>query len=108
MPRTVIRVFGDHPFLDFNGPDGETRMRRHLSIYRKPVLWMADETGKRLSLGVEHSDPPSSQDSNWALDFGPDRARIGMFALRQGAETYVEGLFSVSRDKVKYPQGLSK
>ena len=78
-------------------------MSLSLSIYGKPILVMDDETGKRMSLGAEHSDTPGPGDNDWALDFGPDRARIGMFAREEGGQTYVRGMFSVSRDKVKYP-----
>ena len=101
--RMVIGVVGEHPFLDLNAPDGETRMRLNLSVYDKPILWMADEAGKRLSLGVEHSDTPSRQDNNWALDFGPERARIGMFTTKERGQAYIHGVLLINRDKVKYP-----
>jgi hypothetical protein len=101
--RAALGVIDDSPFVFFRAPDGKPRMSLSLSIYGKPILVMDDETGKRMSLGAEHSDTPGPGDNDWALDFGPDRARIGMFAREEGGQTYVRGMFSVSRDKVKYP-----
>jgi hypothetical protein len=100
--RAAVGVIDDTAFLMFRGADGKTRMSLSLSMYEKPILWMADETGKRVSLGVEHTDTPGPGDNNWALDFGPDRARIGMFTVEERGQTYVKGLFSVNRDKIKY------
>ena len=101
--RVAIGVLADSPFLFFRAPDGEKRMSMDLSIFEKPMLWMGDETGPRMSLGVEQSDTPGPLDRNWALDFGPNTARIGMFAERVEGKTYVRGLFSVNRDRVLYP-----
>jgi hypothetical protein len=70
---------------------------------------MEDETGPRVLLGVEQSDTPGPQDNDWVLDFSPDgRARIGMFTEKDGGQTYVRGLFSVNRDKIKYPYQQSR
>jgi hypothetical protein len=106
--RSAIGVIDDIPFLLFTAPDGAARMSLSLNLYEKPVLWMADETGKRVSLGLEQSDTPSTEDNNWALNFGPDRARIGMFTVEEGGQKYVKGFLSVSRDKVKYPNQQPK
>jgi len=101
--RAAFGVLADSPFVDLRGTHGETRMRLNLSIYQKPLLWMGDETGKRLALGVEHSDTPGPQDDDWHLVFNPDRAWIGMFSQSEGGTRYVRGFLSISKDKVKYP-----
>ena len=101
--RGAFGVAGDSPVLDFKGTDGTTRIRMNLSAFEKPLLWMGDETGKRLALGVEHTDTPSADDNNWYLRFAPDRAWIGMYVVREGGQQYVKGMLSVSTDKVKYP-----
>lgn len=100
--RARLGVAGDSPFLDLRGSDGETRMMVNLSIYDKPIIWMADETGRRLFLGVQQSDTPGRDDNNWALSFEPERASIGMFAGEEGGQKYVQGWLSVSRDKLKF------
>lgn len=102
--RAAIGLTGDNAFLELRGADGKMRARLDLGLFGKPLLWMADETGPRLGLGVEQSDTPGPQDNDWTLDFGPEsRARIGMYAEREGGQTYVRGIFSVKKDKVKYP-----
>ena len=101
--RAVIGLTDDSPFLMLRGPDGETRVRLLLSIYGKPVLLMEDETGPRVLLGLEQSDTPGPGDNDWALAFYPERARIGMYTVKDGKQTYVRGSFAVHEDKVKYP-----
>ncbi|MGB9456864.1 MAG: hypothetical protein WCB12_12525 [Bryobacteraceae bacterium] len=99
----VFGMVGGSPTLEFNGADGTTRLHMGLSPFEKPLLWMGDETGKRLALGVEHSDTPSAEDNDWYLRFIPDRAWIGMYVVRDRGQQYVKGMLSVSTDKVKYP-----
>lgn len=106
--RVAIGVIDDLPFLHLKGADGKTRVRLYLSGYGKPFLLMEDETGPRVLLGVQQSDTPGPKDNDWVLDFGPDRARIGMYAERVGGQTYVRGGFTVHRDKVKYPYDQPK
>ncbi len=106
--RAVIGVVDGIPFLKLRGADGKTRVRLLLSIYEKPILLMEDETGPRVSLGVQQSDTPGPQDNDWTLDFYPERARIGMYAVKEGGQTYVLGGFAVNRDKVKYPYNQPK
>jgi hypothetical protein len=101
--RATIGVIDDSPFLDLRAADGELRARLNLSIYAKPLLSMWDETGKRLALGVEHSDAPSAADNDWALRFAPDRAGIGMLTREAGGAKYVQGFFYLNKEKVKYP-----
>ena len=101
--RVAIGVIDDLPFFHMRGADGKTRVRLYLSIHGKPFLLMEDETGPRLSLGVEQSDTPGPQDNDWSLAFLPDRARIGMYTERRGGQTYVRGSFAVHQDAVKYP-----
>jgi hypothetical protein len=103
--RAAFGVVADSPFLDLRALDGKPRIRLNLSIYEKPLLWMADESGKRLSLGVEHSDTPGPNDNDWFLRFQPSRAWIGMGTGSQGGQKYVQGFFEVNRDKVKSPYG---
>jgi len=65
---------------------------------------MADEAGRqRVSLGALHSDRTSLQDDDWALSFEPNRAWIGMSSREEGAQRFVTGVLSVSKDKVKLP-----
>jgi len=106
--RATIGVIADSPFLEYKAPDGKTRMSLGLSIYEKPLLWMADETGHRLWLGNPQSDTPGPNDNNWILSFEPDRAWMGMFTVDEGGQKYVRGTFGVNRDKVKYPYPLPK
>lgn len=106
--RTAIGVIDDSPFLMLRGPDGKTRVRLYLSMYAKPFLLMEDETGPRLLLGVQQSDTPGPQDNDWALDFGPSRAHIGMHTEVVDGQTYVRGNFRVQQDRVKYPYNQRK
>jgi hypothetical protein len=99
----VFGMVGGSPFLQFNGADGTTLVQMSLNAFEKPLLWMGDENGKRLALGVEQSDTPSAQDNDWHLVFEPDRAWIGMYVARDGTGRYVTGGMSVHTDKVKYP-----
>ncbi|MBZ5575671.1 MAG: hypothetical protein LAP40_03810 [Acidobacteriia bacterium] len=101
--RGAFGVIDDSPFVDLRAADGQTRMRLNLSIYQKPLLWMGDENGKRLALGVEHSDTPGAQDNDWMLRFAPDRAWIGMVAEKKEGQTYIQGALSVNTNKLKYP-----
>lgn len=106
--RAAIGVIDDSPFVNLRGPNGETLARLDLSIYGKPALWMADETGPRMHLGVEGSDTPGPQDNDWSLAFYPERARIGMYTEKAGGETYVRGSFAVHEDRLKYPSQQPK
>jgi len=99
----VFGMVGGSPTLQFNGVDGATRLQLGLSPFEKPLLWMGDETGKRLALGVEHSDTPSAEDNDWHLAFEPNRAWIGMYVARDGTGKNVQGGMSVNTGKVKYP-----
>lgn len=96
-------IVGGSPTLQFNGADGAIRLNMGLSCFEKPLLWMGDETGKRLALGVEYSDTPSAEDNDWHLIFEPNRAWIGMYVARDGTGKYVQGGMSVNTGKVKYP-----
>jgi hypothetical protein len=78
-------------------------VRMLLSTDGKPFLLMEDETGPRVSLGIEQSDTPGPDDNDWTLTFYPERARIGMFTEKVGGQKYVRGVFLVNKDKVKYP-----
>jgi hypothetical protein len=93
----------DMPVLKMRGADMKTRVRLLLSMYGKPFLLMEDESGPRVSLGIEQSDTPGPEDNDWSLAFYPERARIGMYTEKVGGQTYVRGGFAVHRDKVKYP-----
>jgi hypothetical protein len=102
--RTAIGLMpSGSGFLTLRGADGKTRVRLYLSEYDKPYLLLEDETGPRVSLGHEQTDTPSPNDNDWALNFHPDRASIGMYARQQGAQTFVQGFLSVSHDKLKFP-----
>jgi hypothetical protein len=61
----------DMPFLKMRGADRKTRVRLLLSQDGKPTLLMEDETGPRVSLGIEDSDTPGPQDNDWSLVFRP-------------------------------------
>lgn len=106
-PRNQGAMFGmvgGIPTLQFNGADGTTLLHMAFNPFEKPLLWMGDETGKRLALGVEQSDTPSAEDNDWHLVFEPNRAWIGMYVARDGTGKYVQGGMSVNTDKVKYPR----
>ncbi len=105
---SAIGLLGnDSPFLKQRGADGKTRVRLYLSDYAKPFLLMEDETGPRVSLGINQSDTPGPNDNNWALVFGSDQedeiAQIGMATEKVGGTTNVRGTFLVHRERVKYP-----
>ena len=99
--RASLGVVDDSPFLYFRAPDGEPRMSLSLSTFQKPILWMGDETGGRVWLGVQQSHTAGLQDGTWALNFGPEKARIGMAQVEAGGREYFEGFFFVSKDKVR-------
>lgn len=111
-PDNQLTAFGlqgnDSPILKMSAADGKRRVSLLLSQDGKPVLTMNDETGPRVSLGIEQSDTPGPQDNNWSLLFAPEMARIGMGIEERGGETYLRGVFFVSRDRVKYPERSSK
>jgi hypothetical protein len=106
-PDNQLAAFGlqgtDSPLLKMSGADGKTRVRMLLSTDGKPFLLMEDETGPRVSLGIEQSDTPGPGDNDWTLAFYPERARIGMFTEKVGEQRYVRGVFLLNKDKVKYP-----
>ncbi len=93
----------DMPFLKMRGADKKTRVRLYLSQDGKPFLLMEDETGPRVSLGIEQSDTPGPQDNDWSLAFYPEVARIGLHTEKDAGQTYVRGGLFVNQDKVKYP-----
>jgi hypothetical protein len=98
--KAAFGIVDDSPFLLMKGTDGKKRISLALSDWEKPLLWMGDGHGKRLALGVEHSDTPNANDNDWFLRFVPDRAMIGMAAGTEGGQKYVEGIFRVNKDKV--------
>jgi hypothetical protein len=101
--RVAIGLIDDWAFLKFRGADGRTRVRLLLTDYGKPALLMEDESGPRVSLGIEQSDTPGPGDNDWTLAFYPERARIGMFTETESGQTYVRGIFLLNKDKVKHP-----
>lgn len=106
--RAAFGMVGDTPTALYRASDGRLRMSVCLSMYDKPIIVMEDRSGKRVSLGIQHSDTPGPQDDDWALAFFPDVATIGTFTREIGGQTYVRGLLSVSRDGVKYPGDRAK
>ncbi len=111
-PDNQLATFGllgtDSPALKMRGADGKTRARLYLSTDGKPFLLMEDETGPRVSLGIEQSDTPGPDDNDWTLTFYPERARIGMFTVKEAGKKYVRGVFLVNKDKVIYPNQQPK
>ena len=102
--RLAIGIIEASPFLHLKGADGKTRAWMHLNSWGKPMFSLWDETGPRVSLGVEQSDTPGPQDNDWTLDFGPEsRARIGAYSEKRNGERFVYGIFSVRKDPLKYP-----
>jgi hypothetical protein len=73
-------------------------MRLNLSIYEKPILWMADETWPRLWLGIRQSDTGGLEDNDWALSFG-DSASIGMATEVRDGKKHVLGFLNVDRGR---------
>ena len=101
--RAAIGVTGDTPILTYKGADGRLRMILGLNGWQKPFLLMEDENGPRVALGVNQSDTPSVQQSDWALSFQPDRAWIGMSSQPENGQQYVRGFVLINKDKVKFP-----
>jgi hypothetical protein len=102
---TAIGLQGnDMPLLKMHGADGKTRVRLLLSPDSKPTLTMEDETGPRVSLGIEQSDTPGPDDNDWSLVFGPNYiARIGLHSEKREGHTYVQGGVYINKEKVEYP-----
>ena len=71
---TIGLSMGDDAMLLMRGADGKTRARMLLDPDAKPVLVMEDEYGPKVWLGIAHSDTPSMEDNNWALQFADQRA----------------------------------
>jgi len=101
--RVALGVLDRYPFLYMRAASGTPGMFLDLNMYNIPRLWMSDETGPRLGLGVEQSDTPNAEDDDFQLRFEPNRAAIGTFNVTEGGKRYVKGMLSVSRDKLKYP-----
>ncbi len=101
----ALGVQGDGPFLTLRGTDGTTRMRLYTDLWNKPSLMMDDEAGPRISLGIVRSDTPGPQDNDWALDFIPDSATIGMRVLKQNGRQYIKGFQWLKTNPVEYPPG---
>jgi hypothetical protein len=92
----------DMPFVRFKGEDGRDRMNLVISMTGKPLLLMGDEDGPRVGLGIRQSDTPGPQDNDWALEFGPERASIGMTGRRtQDGVRYFRGFSFVNEDMAK-------
>ena len=99
--RAVLGVLADSPFLDLRDASGRTRMRLGLSIYEKPILWMADETARsKLWLGIRQSDTGGLGDNDWALSFG-DSASIGMATEVRDGKKHVLGFLNVDRGRAR-------
>lgn len=99
----AIGAGGDFPFLDFRAADGKPRISLFVEQWGKPALMMSDETAARVVLGIKHTDTHARTDNNWALEFGHDSASIGMGTVVENGQQYVQGEFSVNRNKEKYP-----
>jgi hypothetical protein len=106
--RVTFGIVGESPVLDFRGRDGKSRSRLYLNMYDKPILLMMDETGPRVSLGIEQSDTPSRQDHTWSLSFEPNRASIGMYPELVEGKEYVRGAFSIHAERATAPGSTSK
>jgi len=102
--RVAIGLSGDaRPFLLFQGDDEKPRAQLWVSQDGKPVFSLYDEDSWRVILGVLRSDTPGPSDNDWGLDFYPNRAIIGMGTTQKAGKNYVQGYFSVHRDKVPFP-----
>jgi hypothetical protein len=110
--RNQLAVIGlqanDSPMLQFNGADRWPRASLYLRDDGKPILLMEDETGPRVSLGLDQSDTPGPDDNDWALVFAENRAWIGTKTEQVGAEKYVRGVFGVSKERVRAPSVARK
>ena len=103
-----LGVHGDGPFFAMRAPDGKPRVRLYTDFSsKKPLLMMDDESGPRISLGTVLSDTAGGPENDWALQFDPDRASIGMYRITEGGRHYVRGTLSISKDKVADPSGES-
>lgn len=99
---------GPDPWLKMSGPDGKTRLQMFAAIDAKPQLLMEDEIGPRIRLGVQRGDTLGPNDNDWALVFSKERAMIGMVTEKIGGQNYVRGVFSVNKDKIRYPDQSAK
>jgi hypothetical protein len=103
-PRTSIGLLGDgSPFVTLSAADGTSRLRLYLSEHDKPLLLLDDKHGVRVSLGIEEGDTDNPDADDWALDFHPGRARIGMYTVREGEQKYLRGFVTAQKDRVKFP-----
>jgi hypothetical protein len=106
--RAAIGVIDDSPFLIMRGSNGKELVGLGLSAFGKPAMWMSDETGPRLHLGVQGSDTPGPEDNDWGFALYPDMAWLGMHTEKQGGHTYVSAGFSINKNKIMYPYGQPK
>jgi hypothetical protein len=96
----------DRPFLKFNEPDGRSRVNMLLGPFGKPALAMSDDTGPRISLGMEGPDTLGDKEPEnygWTLTFLPEKARIGMFRDKINGSTSVRGVLFVDEKSTKFP-----
>jgi hypothetical protein len=89
--------------LEFKAEDGRPRASLYLFPEGKPILLLDDETGPRVSLGLQQSDTPGPEDNDWALTFEPDRAWIGMYTHKTRGHNHVQGAYGVHTDRVESP-----
>jgi hypothetical protein len=103
--RAALGVVDDSAYLIFRGADGKQRVYLALNFFEKPALVMGDETGGRLSLGVQQSDTPGPRDDAWFLEFLPNRAVMGTYSLPKAGKWYVKSLMRANpkEDVVEYP-----
>ena len=94
-----IGEVADTPFVRFTGEDGRDRMNLYISVTGKPLLLMGDEDGPRVGLGIRQSDRPGPEDNDWALEFVPGTASIGMAGRQTPDARYFQGFSIVNKDK---------
>jgi hypothetical protein len=103
----VLGVAGSIPFTSLRAPDGDIHLHMGLNPWGKPIVSMADETGRRLFLGVLQSDTPGMDDKDWALSFQPDMSAIGMRRRGKDGKTY-EGFVFLNGGRVVPSDGRQK
>lgn len=102
--RIALGVSGDGgPLFEIRGADGRPRLRLLLNEFDKPTMIMDDESGVRAAFGYEQPDTSDPHADDWALQFLPNRARMGMYVDYDHGKKYLRGFVKIRDDKLPWP-----
>jgi hypothetical protein len=97
-----VRPWGS-PWIGFMGSDAQPRLEISLRQYEKPLLVLGDQSGGRVSLGIDEGDAPGPATDDWSLTFHPEyRAAIGMVKLHGKGQKRLTGFWSINNEPMKF------